>query len=282
VNVGTSVEITNDVGNPIPISLPLPLESIYNQSGVIAINTILLNVDCLNFNSVSVQCISMGTTGVVTPEWSNDNTNWVAATMFNQINASATTFNGVVILNSVVYGRYFRLRLSTATTTGTTNIVVYRNAKDFSASLATQPISGTVTATVANATIAAGVNAIGDVGVQYRANATGAASRNSLISAASTNATIVKNAAGRLLGYQISNTNAAWRYVKLHNQATTPTAGAGVVQTIAVGPNSTVEFNLEGGIAFTTGIGMTTTTGSALTDSTGVGLGDLIINIFFA
>jgi hypothetical protein len=128
----------------------------------------------------------------------------------------------------------------------------------------------------------AGTNLAADFGTQYRANATGAASRNSLISAATTNATIVKNSAGRLLGWSVSNTNAAWRYVKLHNQTTTPTAGTGVVQTIAVAPNSTVNYSQEGGIAFTTGIGMTTTTGAALTDVAAVGLNDLVINLFFA
>jgi hypothetical protein len=143
-------------------------------------------------------------------------------------------------------------------------------------------VTGTVTANIGTGALAAGTNAIGDVGSQYRANATGAASRNHLISAATTNATIVKASAGRLLGWNISNTNAAFRYVKLHNQTTSPTAGVGVVQTISVPPNSNINYSLEGGVAFTTGIGMTTVTGAADADNTAVGANDLTIDLFFA
>jgi hypothetical protein len=146
----------------------------------------------------------------------------------------------------------------------------------------TQPVSGTVTATVANATIAAGTAAIGDVGQQYRANATGAASGTHLVSAATTNATIVKGSPGRVIGWSLANTNAAWRYVKLHNQTTTPTAGTGVVRTIAIPPNNVNTFNIEGGIAFATGIGLTTVTGAADADNTAVGLNDIVGDVFFA
>lgn len=127
----------------------------------------------------------------------------------------------------------------------------------------------------------AGSSAIGDVGIQYRANATGAALIKHVISAATTNATNVKNAAGRLVGYRISNTNAAYRYVKFHNTASAPTAGSGVVMTIAVPPNGVVCESHEGGIGFSTGIGITTTTGSADADTAVVGAGDLIIDLFY-
>ena len=146
----------------------------------------------------------------------------------------------------------------------------------------TQPVSGTVTATVANATIAAGTAAIGDVGQQYRANATGAASGTHLVSAATTNATIVKGSPGRVIGWSLANTNAAWRYVKLHNQTTTPTAGTGVVRTIAIPPNNVNTFSIEGGIAFATGIGLTTVTGAADADNAAVGLNDIVGDVFFA
>jgi hypothetical protein len=146
----------------------------------------------------------------------------------------------------------------------------------------TTTVTGTVTANIGTGALAAGTNAIGDVGIQYRASVTGAASRSHLISAGTTNATIVKASAGRLLGWNISNTNAAFRYVKLHNQTTSPTAGSGVVQTIAVPPNSNINYSLEGGVAFTTGIGMTTVTGAADADNTAVGANDLTIDLFFA
>lgn len=130
--------------------------------------------------------------------------------------------------------------------------------------------------------LVAGTAAIGDVGQQYRANATGAASGAHLVSAATTNATIVKGSAGRVLGWALANTNAAFRYVKLHNQTTTPTAGTGVVRTIAIPPNSLAQMKLEGGIAFATGIGLTTVTGSADADTAAVGAGDIVGELFFA
>lgn len=135
---------------------------------------------------------------------------------------------------------------------------------------------------IASPTIAASTNLIGDVGIQVRANATGAASKFHLVSAATTNATNVKNAAGRLLGWRITNTNAAFRYVKLHNSTTAPTAGAGVVETIAVPPNQTITAYIAQGSAFTTGIGITTVTGAADADNTAVGLNDLIIDLYFS
>lgn len=148
----------------------------------------------------------------------------------------------------------------------------------------TMPVSvqNTVPVTLTSTTIAAGSALIGDVGVQYRANATGAATRTHLISAATTNPTVVKASAGRLLGWSVINSSAAWKYVKLHNQATAPTAGTGVVQTIGVPPNGVREWSNEGGVAFTTGIAFTTVTGIADNDTTAVALNDLAIDIFYA
>jgi hypothetical protein len=139
-----------------------------------------------------------------------------------------------------------------------------------------QPVSFTQPALVA------GTAAIGDVGQQYRANATGAASGTHIVSAATTNATVVKASAGRVLGWHLANTTASWRYAKLHNQTTTPTAGSGVVRTIGIPPNGVADFALEGGIAFSTGIGLTIVTGSADADATAVAAGDVVGDLFFA
>jgi len=141
---------------------------------------------------------------------------------------------------------------------------------------------GTATVSFTQPALVAGTAAIGDVGQQYRANATGAASGTHIVSGASTNATVVKAGAGRVLGWHLANTTASWKYVKLHNQTTTPTAGSGVVRTIGIPPNGVAGFNLEGGIAFATGIGLTIVTGSADADATAVAAGDVVGDIFFA
>lgn len=145
-------------------------------------------------------------------------------------------------------------------------------------------VANTVPVTLATntPTLAAGTNLAADFGLQYRGNATGAASSLKVISAASTNATIVKAAAGRVIGWSLGNTSASWRYVKLHNIATLPTAGTGVVRVIAIPPGGLAQNAFDGGIGFATGIGMTIVTGSADADATAVGLGDVVGELVFA
>ena len=263
---------------PVPASLPDAALTTYTQAGVIAINTILVTLDLLAYGGVAFQCTSMGTTGVVTPEWSIDNATWVTASINSQAGAVATTFNAAGLFNVVRQARYLRFRMSTATTAGTTTIQFERYVSLPCYWQATQPVSGTVSVNA----LSAGTNAIGDVGTQYRANATGAASGQHVVSAATTNAVVVKNSAGRVVGWSLANTNAAWRYVKLHNQTTLPTAGTGVVRTIALAPNSVSNIHLDGGIAFTTGIGLTTVTGAADADTVAVGLNDIVGDLYFA
>lgn len=149
---------------------------------------------------------------------------------------------------------------------------------------ATVSVSGTAAVSMATntPTLAAGTNLAADVGQQYRASATGAASGTHLVSAASTNPTVVKAGAGRLLGFVLTNNAAAKVYVKLHNQTTTPTAGTGVVRSFGIPAGGTVAFALEGGIAFSTGIALTTVTGAADADATGVAANDIVGDVFFA
>jgi hypothetical protein len=162
----------------------------------------------------------------------------------------------------------------------TVNNVVYLGGARPMGAAASVPVTVQNSPTIG--ALPAGTAAIGDVGIQYRANATGAASGAHIVSAATTNPTVVKATAGRVLGWILANTTASWRYVKLHNQATTPTAGTGVVRTIAIPPNSTVLWSLDGGIAFATGIGLTIVTGSADADATPVAVGDVVGDLFFA
>lgn len=142
----------------------------------------------------------------------------------------------------------------------------------------------TVTGTISSATLVASTNLACDVGRQYRATATGAASAVQVLAAASTNATIVKAAAGRVLGWNLTNCTATTTlFVKLHNIATAPTAGTGVVRTIAIPPHSVNNCTLEGGIGFATGIGYTTTAGYLDTDTAALtAAGDIVGTIFYA
>ena len=130
-------------------------------------------------------------------------------------------------------------------------------------------------ASAAPVTIQGTATVTGDTYLFYRSTASGANSTH-LVSAANTNSTLVKNTAGKVLGWYFANTTAAWVYVKLHNQATAPTAGTGVIRTIAVPPNGVSQFFSEGGVTFTTGIGMTVVGGAADADNTSVTANTLV------
>lgn len=257
------------------------------------------SVDTTGYRSFAVQVVSTGTGGTFIFEGSNDGTNFQAIPVYNQalvvrvpiVTAITATASQFIYEGSCNF-KYLRLRIATTITGGSIRAYTVFIKSELSNTIQTvangtaanllTTVSGTVTANIGTGSIAAGTNAIGDFGVQYRANATGAASRTHLISAGTTNATVVKASAGRLLGWAITNSSAAWKYVKLHNQATTPTAGSGVVQTIGVPPNSVREMSFDGGIAFSTGIALTTVTGISDTDSAAVTLNDLAIDIFYA
>ena len=131
-------------------------------------------------------------------------------------------------------------------------------------------------------TNAAGTEAIGDIGVQYRATATGAASGVHIVSAAGTNAASIKSSPGRVVGFVLTNNAATKVYVKLHNVSAVPTAGSAVARSIGIPAGETITFTLEGGISFATGIGVSIVTGAADSDATGVALNDVVGDIFFA
>lgn len=79
-----------------------------------------------------------------------------------------------------------------------------------------------------------------------------------VVGAGSTNAASVKAAAGKLRGFSIFNASDVPIYLKFHNTAVVPTAGAGVVRTFGI--QAGVERNITlpgGGLAFATGIGIT-------------------------
>ena len=142
------------------------------------------------------------------------------------------------------------------------------------------PVTIQGTATISG-TLATGTALIGDTATQYRPTASGASATH-LVSAATTNSTLVKNSAGKVLGWYFANTTASWIYVKLHNQATVPTAGTGVVRTIAVPPNGISQFFSEGGITFVTGIGMTAVAGIADSDNTAITASALVGELIWA
>lgn len=145
----------------------------------------------------------------------------------------------------------------------------------------TVTVSGTVTANAGTGTLAvslatntptlaAGTNLAGDVGVQYRANATGAATPTIVNSPATPAVQTIKGTAGRLLGFVLTNTNASARFFKVFN-ATAPTLGTtAALIDICLPTNQAVELHIEGGVAFGTAITCAVTGGRGANDNTAI------------
>jgi hypothetical protein len=134
-------------------------------------------------------------------------------------------------------------------------------------------IQNTPTVSVGNnPLIGAGTNAIGDVGVQYRANATGAASAASLLSPLTPAAQSIKATAGRVVGILLSNSAAALRSVKFFNVAAPTLGTTAAIYEVDIPPGGIVQFDLNGGIAHTTAIVCSVTSAKGLTDNTATGL----------
>ena len=160
--------------------------------------------------------------------------------------------------------------------------------------VATTFTSGTITATIraTNATpflynaptgvtnavtvsgMAAGANLIGDMGVEYRGNATGAASVAAVMSPAVPSAASVKPSAGRLLGVMLQNSATTLRSAKfwnvLNTGVTLGTTPALFELDIPAGSNVYMAF--EGGIGFSTAITYAVTSAKGLSDNTATGL----------
>jgi hypothetical protein len=104
------------------------------------------------------------------------------------------------------------------------------------------------------------------------AGTTGGSTPFHAISAASTNGTNVKNAAGTLYGLCISNSNVAARFFKLYDKSTTPTVGTDTPKrTIQIPGSATVIEAFPLGLAFASGIGFGYSTGLADADTGATG-----------
>lgn len=145
----------------------------------------------------------------------------------------------------------------------------------------TVTVSGTVTANAGTGTLAvslatntptlaAGTNLAGDVGIQYRANATGAGTPTIINSPATPAVQTIKGTAGRLLGFVLTNTNAAARFLKVFNVAAPTLGTTAATLDICLPTNQVVEISFEGGIAFGTAITCAVTGARGATDNTAI------------
>jgi len=126
----------------------------------------------------------------------------------------------------------------------------------------------------------------GTFAVQTSATSTGGYTPGKLVSAATTNATVIKASAGTLGHISASNVNAAARYLKFYNKATAPTVGTDVPVLTYIIPGNTAGAGTNiplppQGINFSTGIAFATTTEATDAGSTAVAVSEIVINYAF-
>lgn len=102
--------------------------------------------------------------------------------------------------------------------------------------------------------------------------------------AATTNSTLVKGSAGRVVKLSAYNASASVKFVKLYNKATAPTVGTDTpVITLALPAGQLVNYDLAPfGLQFATGIGFGLTGAVADADTTALVAGDVVgLNILY-
>jgi hypothetical protein len=232
----------------------------------------------------------MGTyTGAISVQVTADGTNWVTlgGTPVLNVNTgalAATIASAAPGCYQVNVGGFTRARATgLAAMTGTATVTMRAHQGSGAIAPVVPPATQAVSLATNTPTLAAGTNLAADVGTQLRANSTGAATARHIVAAASTNATNVKASAGRVVGWNFTNTTASVQYVKLHNNAGTPTAGAGVVMTIAIPANGVNNMPVSPvGIGFATGIAYTIVTGPTDADAVATTLNSVVGDLHFA
>lgn len=297
----SSVVLASDQG-PVPTSVAVGV-----ASGAITTQNLVPNgvatagsaVELVLGGAASAAVQVTGTyTGALSVQVTIDGTRWETVTgacvtnMLSGVSAATIVSATIGVFTAPCHGA-LRVRVTgLAAVTGTATVslralmgpsVVYMlqpTAANLNATVA-----GTVTANIGTGALAAGTNAIGDVGVQYRATATGGASAGSVLSPATPAAATVKASAGRLVGWQLVNTSAALRSVKLFNAAAPTLGTTAAVFEIDLPAGGRSDVQLPGGIgAFGTACTYSVTSAKGLTDNTATGLAanDVSGAFFFA
>lgn len=237
--------------------------------------------DLFDMDGVMVR-VSGTFTGTLVFEASDDQTSWYSIYMVRGSSAageSSRALSGSTLESwraNIAGWKFFRVRCS-AYTSGTATVTISAVTLPFEPA-AVQSTGGSVTAT-----LAASTNLAADFASGVRTTTTNAMLRQKIISAASTNATLVKSSAGRVYGWQLTNTSASTRYFKIYNKASAPTVGTDVpTDIIAIPAGANVDVLGPIGVAYATGIGFAITAAPADSDTTAVAANDVIGSLFYA
>lgn len=246
-----------------------------------ATSTVVVNTE--RFSNLMIHCAGTFAGVNCTFEGSLNSTNGTDGNWFavQAIRSSANTIETTtgVLAAAPAYAwelsvnalRYFRIR-ATAWTSGSQVWTLipgtYATEPIPGAQISgTQPVSGTVTATVTGGTV---------VGVAPTTT-------NAILSsAATTNGTVAKASAGTIYGLTVSNTGAAAAFVKLHNSTTITVGTTAVALTVPVPAGGVVSLAWgTQGMRYATGICYSITNLAADTDTTAVALSQVKVNLSY-
>lgn len=117
----------------------------YTRAGAIPVNTIIFDWDTegLDYPSLALHLTSLGTTGVITPEFSSNEVDWSSGWVEPIIlaNPASVSINAVGMYLIPRLARFIRLRLSTATTGGNTVLSVTESYSDLRAGTPTAALA---------------------------------------------------------------------------------------------------------------------------------------------
>ena len=289
-----------------PVSLPL--DTVVGAAASIAvINTNLLtgNVsdwyDASNFHSACIQIVGAAgiSAGAIIFEQTNDTSAAAAGNVWAvEETTSATPTPNIAAVTiaastkrmfaGAVMAKWVRVRVSTAFVGGNVQAIAVFSQLPYQRTIQTvhQATAGNFNGTMTvsgNPVLGAGANLIGDVGLQLRGNATGAATLSKFTAAATSNAANIKASAGRVVGWHLYNTTASVKYFRFFNLAVAPTMGTSAPYFVVPVPaNGASVVSIPAGIAFGTGISIACTGGVDDLDNTATAANDVLGFIAYA
>jgi len=256
-------------------------------SGNITANAQNVSIPCGRFGNLSVSMVATSLVGHnVSFECSNNSTNgtdgnWYGVQAVRSNANTVETTTGVLAATPIYMWHinvgdylYFRVR-ATAHTSGTATYVLkpgsYATEPIPAVQITgTQPVSGTVTATVTAGTV----------------NPVVPATPYFLNSAATTNGALILTGTSNVSSFYATNEGATVAYVKLYNKATAPTVGTDVPEMIIPVPaavsgvpgvaNPNIGFH---GFRFALGLGIAVTGAAVYTDTTAIAAGQVKVKL---
>ncbi len=238
----------------VPVSNP----DILPFSGTASSASVIVSIDTTGYSSIVAQITANASSNTVTFETSNDNATWLPTYGAVPSAALSAPVSGVASIPLAVFpvtGRYFRARISSYVG-GSTTLSGYARSNvvpQLDPQTAVRSVTGTVN--VSSPGPGANTNSVAKI-----------------LSAATTNATLLKSSAAALNGYSLANSGAGWAYVHIYNLTTAPTVGTSVpMVTIGIPPGGSVSLAPDPGVfGMSTGLSYAITGGAADTDATAV------------